>query len=111
MQKVEWNGEPILDESKWGRDHWSLLLYCEDRAVNQGGRLDLLHLRRSSQRTPSPTRLADRTQLSGHDDTDVLEELRVNGYLEVFDTGLSRVRLTDKGWKTAHRLRRERGES
>jgi hypothetical protein len=35
----------MIDISQFGKDHWSLLAYCEYRAVNDKGRLDLKHLR------------------------------------------------------------------
>jgi hypothetical protein len=34
----------LFPMEKWGKDHWSLLSYCETRAVDYSGKLDLQHL-------------------------------------------------------------------
>ena len=36
--------QDLFPISKWGKDHWSLLSYCETRAVDFNGKLDLKHL-------------------------------------------------------------------
>lgn len=51
---IEWTpvqGEPV-PESKFGKDHWSLLAYVETRAVDHRGTIEHDHLRCHAQRHP-----------------------------------------------------------
>ena len=48
-QKVkteQWDKQPVPRE-RWGKDHWSTLLYLESRAVNQRGRIEHEKMRTS----------------------------------------------------------------
>lgn len=102
----------------WGKDHWSLLIYLECRAVDhqaiQPEKLrcnEARHPQYQSQREIATwraeysTRLNDGTQHSGHDDWDCLDDLEAAGMVGlVFSTALT-FSLTELGIRTAHRLR------
>lgn len=112
-----------LFETKFGRDHRSLLLYIETRVVDNLGRLQKQHLRCNPRRhvqfaheggwnDEHSTRWATGVEpIKGHDDWDCIDDL-VDAGLVIWDgTGTSPVfKLTDLGWMWAHRLRRERAE-
>lgn len=84
-------------------DHWSLLLYCESRAVDYSGKLDRKHLREGDDHRPRPIRLKDGSKLLNYGDDMILNDLQ--------DAGLivrerHQVEMTDEGWRLAHLLRR-----
>lgn len=100
-----------IPEKAFGRDHWSILVYAETRAVDHGGALDIRHLRRNDG-GEYPTRVAqgyDGEVPTGHNDFDCLDDLDDAGYLDFRRASLL-VALTDKGWQKAGELRRERAE-
>lgn len=84
-------------------DHWSLLLYCESRAVDYAGKLDRKHLREGDDRRPRGIRLKDGTKLHNHGDDLILNDLQ-NAGLIVHQR--HQVEMTDEGWRLAHLLRR-----
>ncbi len=91
----------------FGRDHASLLLYLETRVVDHEGRVDVQHLRK---RGPARLRGGMETE-SDHSDRECLEDLEAAGLVENNGTGLQPiVKLTDRGWIAAHRLRRMRAD-
>lgn len=107
MEDRDWDGEPIK-RAEWGRDHETLILYCETRAVDYRGKLDAEHLRPRS--ASYPTRLKG-ALVKNHGDLDCLADLEVAGIIVNLGTGVNPiVKFTDEGWKLAHRLRRERAE-
>ena len=97
--------EPISPE-RFGKDHYSTLLYVEGRGVDHGGRLDHDHMRCDLSRHPVvagagrvaaafgkpdgrayPTMLretgSEAVHLSDHDDYDCLDDLGAAGWLTV----------------------------
>ena len=36
---------PVVSVARWGRDHWTTLLYLESRCVDYGGKIDNQHMR------------------------------------------------------------------
>lgn len=107
----------------FGKDHWSLLTYCEYRAVNNQGVLEHSHLRAKHQMlTAMPghtewkpeygTRLkgywdeqgkthSDRMILD-HDDFDCLDDLEAAGLIKDVGTMINPfAQLTDKGQRVA----------
>lgn len=121
------DGKPVPPKL-WGRDHTSTLLYVETRCVDYQGVIGAVHMRSWPGRplrgdvggpVPSavggrrgvPTRLADGTELSEHDDWDCVEDMVAAGLIKWEGTGMQPILvLTDKGWRVAHRLRRLRAE-
>ncbi|HSC15407.1 MAG TPA: hypothetical protein VLI71_09840 [Gammaproteobacteria bacterium] len=104
----KWNGKPIPPD-RWGKDHRSTLLYIETRCVDYGGVLDRRQLRTD---TDIPTRLADGTDIKGHDDLDCIDDFIEAGLVQSWGTGLHPlVSLTDAGWKAAWELRQERANA
>lgn len=108
---------------KFGRDHWSLLVYLETRCVDYSGVPDRHHMRCSPKRHEflahegsrsrkmSPTRLRDGELLYNRDDWDCANDLEHAGFLKQVGTGANpRFELTDLGWSIAGRLRRARAE-
>jgi hypothetical protein len=107
---------------KFGRDHWSTLLYIETRVVDHRGVLDNRNMRCNPKgRHPHfahipwekdyPTRLAGGATRSKHDDWDCVEDLIAAGFLEWNGTGANPVfALTDEGWRVVSALRRHRAE-
>jgi hypothetical protein len=119
-----------IEMSRWGRDHWSLLLFIETICVDHAGvigygdgrgfaamRNDVTrHPHRGGDpyrgpHKPAPTYLANGEEVANHDDWDCLDDLEAAGLLENVGTGVNPViKLTDAGWTEAHRLRRARAE-
>lgn len=108
---------------RWGRDHWSTLLYVESCAVDGRGQLNGAKMRGRDERYP--TRLADgKAQM--HSDWDCLDDMRHAGLVrETVATNLNLkdgdgIRrhwaevetwgLTEYGWLVAGALRRHRAE-
>lgn len=98
--------EEAVKESAFGRDHWSLLVYVESRAVDHGGWLDVRHMRNDGDKYP--TRLARGRLALKHNDWDCLDDLIRASYV-VDKTGP--IRLTEKGWKKAHALRKNKART
>lgn len=115
---------PVAVE-KFGRDHWSLLLYIETRCVDHNGVPRREHMRCSPKRNPgqahdgterhkklSPTRLKGGELLYNRDDWDCADDLEAAGYVQQIGTGANpRFAMTEVGWAVAGRLRRWRAES
>ena len=127
---------PVTPVAKWGRDHWTTLLYIESRCVDAKGVLDNQKMRTNARvhrkllgdlqaRTGMtgedyPTELRNGDTIDRHDDWSCVEEMVAHGLLvivsekdktgEPFGGGEIRLRLTDLGWRTAHRIRRDRAE-
>lgn len=130
------NVTPVTPVSKWGRDHWSTLLYIETRCVDYAGKLDNQHMRtdprvhrkllgdaqaRFGGVGRHSTRLRNGDEIDSHDDWSCVEEMVAYGLVEVvserdrcpgqpFTGGEVRVRLTDLGWRVTHQIRRDRAE-
>jgi len=109
-----------VEIGRWGRDHWSLLLYLETRCVDHRGEIDLRHMRCDSDRHPGlavnhpplgmdkkyPTRLVDGVELHDHDDHDCFYDLEEAGLISDIGTGIHPVaRMTESGSKLAAELR------
>lgn len=103
---------------QWGKDHWSMLIYVETRAVDHDGWLDVKHLRTNGARYPTRLRY---DEIEDHSDLDCLEDLAAAGYIaggratrrNAKDEAVEltyHYELTDDGWKMAHTLRRARAE-
>ncbi|MCP6727382.1 MAG: hypothetical protein KJI69_05235 [Patescibacteria group bacterium] len=120
----------VVPMSKFGKDHWSLLAYCETRIVDYSGVLDMNHLRG---RAPHPTATTrkwekewgtrlkgffldgdkrDETkQLTQHDDYDCLVDLKDAGLLEDIGTVISPyASLTTLGKSVCSSLRKHKGD-
>lgn len=115
--------------SKWGKDHWSTLLYIESICTDGKGVPSAERMRQwpgrprrgvaaygSSLMMPPqgeyPTRLKDGTEVREHDDFDCAADMEAEGLVEWHGTGLHPAfKLTDRGWKIAHALRRHVSES
>lgn len=115
-ERLKWDGTRIPPE-RWGRDHLSTLLYVETLVVDHRGRPDPRRIRTKVGGAPlgdlpvQPTRLIDGAELYGHDDWDCIDDMVESGLVVWGGTGANPVfGLTDKGWQTAHRLRRHLGE-
>jgi len=129
----EWDGQAI-PMSKWGKDHWSTLLYIEVRCVDHRGLPEADHMRSEPGRPrrghfkrgadgeermrPAAvtncryaTRLNDGTKIFGHDDWSCASDIEDAGLLLWEGTGMQPVfKLTDLGWQIAGKLRRWRAE-
>lgn len=95
---------------QFSKDHWSLLLFCWDFALNKRGLLNLGRLSSNPQRHPwganvSHWKMSYSTRpqegvniIEGHDDFDVLEDLERAGLIVNTGTGLRPVvKLTEFG--------------
>jgi hypothetical protein len=117
---VKHDGNPVPVEL-WGKDHIITLLYIETRCVDYKGAVAPQHMRSHPTRShPAalsggayPTRLADGSELYDHDDWDCLYDLKAAGLLEWPSKPSlpQNVRMTNKGWAVAHRLRRAGAEN
>lgn len=127
---------PVTPVAKWGRDHWTTLLYVETRCVDHRGKLDNQHMRtnprvhrkllgdaqaRFGMMGEHPTRLRNGDTIDRHDDWSCLEEMVAHGLVEVvnerdrrpskvFTGGEVTMRMTPLGWRVAHQIRRDRAE-
>lgn len=123
---------------RWGRDHWSTLLYVEARAVDHSGQLRVANMRTLIDTHPDlieingrthgheapkyPTRLRDDGEIEGHDDWDCIDDMiaadvvTVDGdQLELvalpatsFHSTAARYHLTQRGAAMAALARQER---
>ena len=123
------NGKKV-QMSEFGKDHWSLLAYCETRIVDYSGILDMNHLRG---RAPHPTATTtkweekwgtrlkgyflsddkkDETKiLSQHDDYDCLIDLKNAGLLKDIGTVMSpSATLTTVGESVCASLRKHKAD-
>ena len=111
--------QKLIGVNQFGKDHWSLLVYVEYRAVNRKGVLDLKHMRIKNPallngmipQTWKPewgTRLYGywnkngsvnpKLTLPDHDDYDCLDDLENAGLVKSFGTGVNPAfLLTKKG--------------
>ena len=91
---------------EWGKDHWALLGYAADRAVNHEGLLDDRKMRQDGKMYPTFLKQGEEKE---HNDYNCLDDLEREGFLENRGTGLYPVvKLTAKGlqaWQqlTAHK--------
>lgn len=111
---------PITPIEKFGKSHWSLLLFMETLVVDSGGRLKYGEPRLSQAvlgsdlwRDNYNTQLNDGTYLEFHDDWDCLMDLTAAGLLSEPRnwSGAHVYALTDFGWLVAGQLRRWKAES
>lgn len=110
---------------RFGKDHFSTLLYLESRAVDARGVPDRAHMRTDRARHPTtnkagrdphlgqtvkhPTILAGGEKLDDHDDWDCADDLAAAGYVTNLGDEYDRVyMLTPAGWTFASLLRRAR---
>lgn len=107
---------------KWGKDHWSMLAYCECRAVDWAGHLDLRYIRvNESKRSfgngngfkwnpDSATRLQNgKKPDSTHDDIDVLDDLKREDLLEYKSScGSFIISLTEQGQEVCAEIRKHK---
>lgn len=122
-KQAEWDGKPIPPE-RWGRDHFTTLLYVETVCVDGDGQPRAEKMRSEPGRPRRgkvgerafdppgryPTRLKD-GDLFGHDDWDCVSDMEHAGLIEWGGTGLQPIlKLTDYGWLVAGALRRARAE-
>jgi len=113
---------------RWGKDHWSTLLYIETRCVDYKGVPDLNHMRTDQKLHPGlvgdtlaasvlghkeyPTVLAGGEKLYNHDDWSCVDDMEEAGFLKWEGTGIHPLFvLTDLGWSVAHQIRRFLAES
>ena len=127
---------PIVPVAKWGRDHWTTLLYIETRCVDYKGVIGNDHMRTNARvhrkllgeaqtrfgvTGSSPTILRNGDELDRHDDWSCVEEMVAHGLVAMvkesdrkpsqqFGGGEVRLALTDLGWRVAHTIRRDRAE-
>lgn len=113
--------------NEFGKDHFSTLLYVESRNVDYTGQIDREKMRCNPDGEHGmlqggrasfgrgwddkySTRLADGSQLSGHDDWDCVEDMINAGWMVWLGTGANPcIVLTDGGWEKAAELRKARG--
>lgn len=115
----------IIPPEEWGEDHLTTLLYVETRCVDNRGIPKNEHMRCNPARHPAQahsgtprhggkfegSRLLYGASEPDHDDWDCVDDMEAAGLLTNDGTGVNPLyRLTDAGWKEAHRLRRERAE-
>lgn len=99
-----------INKKKFGRDHWSLLVYVESRCVDSFGSLDERHMRdkhRSGWRPEWSTRIKSGSIVPEHDDFDCLLDLHTSGYI-IHEN--NKYILTDEGYRVAGLIRRNRAE-
>jgi hypothetical protein len=105
-----------ISVENFGKDHWSLLAYIENCNVDHKGFLDkrrlrcnpsthLIHAHLQSWDIAYGTILKDRTILPQHDDWDCIDDLEVNGFIELISNANHIVFLTDKGKVASASLR------
>lgn len=132
---MSWQNYPLpnpafaIPPARFGKDHWSVLLYLETCAVERKGCVENLQMRCAAKLHPAfahtfsaattttyPTFLKDGEQ-ANHDDWSCLEDLATAGFLTAYwqrlndwplGGGEMRVVLTERGWCISHALRRHR---
>lgn len=113
--------EPEVTLASFGRDHWSTFGYIETCVVDNGGVVDIRHMRCDSKRhpwivhlgqehgEPGPTRLKNGALVSGHDDWDCVDDLIMLGLLENAGTSANPVyKMTQRGDTVAAALRKHK---
>lgn len=95
MTKVQYQSENtprttwvIVPPTEWGKDHWSTLAFLEAMAVDNKGLVKVAYMRtdpdihpkydhdgEARKRKKYPTRLRDRSELTGHDDWSCMEDM------------------------------------
>ncbi len=99
-----------MEIKQFGKDHWSLLAYCECSCVDNHGKLDIRRLRINEEKRPIRSNglgwepsYGTRQKQGGipdpnHDDWDCLEELEREGFLEIIGTMINpAVTITERG--------------
>lgn len=113
-------GRPLA-AGEWGKDHWTLLLYLETRAVDRGGKIDPDHMRtrlphhsmcyRAKRHPVDGTRygtiVRGGAEQADHDDWDCVRDLEAAGLLwiewdepkrDTGHTGLLELELEQRRW-------------
>lgn len=123
---------------KFGKDHWSLLVYIETRVVDHNkakniGDIDKDHLRCNENVRPTMLGLrqaaaikngtlswsskdgtilksenGEQQQLKDHDDWDCLEDLEKTGFIEIISLANCFIEITEKGLETAAAIRKHK---
>jgi hypothetical protein len=112
--------------SDFGRDHWSLLAYCETVCVDRKGILEYERMTCNTTRHPTKSgnfpfggrpqwkdEYGTRTKngiIGWHDDFDCLDELEEYGFLTI-DYKKKKVKLTELGLRTAGAIRMHKANS
>lgn len=125
------NGNDYIPIEKWGRDHWSTLLYVEHCAVNLGGNLNNDKMRcnprvhrefmNSGNHHSSkeyPTRLAGGEEATSHDDWSCVEDMCAAGLIRAwfntwgctFGGGKAKVEMCADGYRYANAVRKHKAE-
>ena len=135
----EWNkyeavGNDFVPMERWGKDHWSTLVYLETCAVDARGMIENRRMRCNARLhrpfvglmfdneiqdgSKYPTRLTDNAELDNHDDWSCLEDMVKLGLIEVewkvkdrrkaFGGCVARVKFTDKGLEVSSAIRRHK---
>lgn len=110
-----------IEIGKWGRDHWSTLLYLETRCVDYRGQIAIEKMRTDGTIHPQylhrgrdahgkyPTILRDGSKVDDHDDWSCVEDMEREGLLKQIGWSRNpRVRLTEKGWECVSQIRQWR---
>lgn len=129
-KRRRWDGRPV-PVNEWFDDHFSTLLYIETLNVDRDCKpvyermrakpgapkrgvvagASTIPLGRSEEEKEYPTILVDGVLLYGHDDWDCIDDMLAEGLVTVEGPSMEpAVRLTSKGWKVAHALRRHKAE-
>lgn len=109
-----------VESYRWGRDHFTTLLYIETRCVDYKGIIAKEKMRCDPRRHPALAHIGSKgvyptiinngdfdTEWPNHDDWDCLRDMARYG-LVVVDTITLHASLTEKGWFVAGRLRQYR---
>lgn len=91
----------IVPPELFGRDHWSMLSYCESIAVKGSGMVD------ASRLTTHTGKLRDGTAHPGHKGTDVLHDLEEAHFINIECGGYMTVISMTKAGRTAAQNLRE----
>lgn len=103
----------IIPLRRFGKDHWSLLLYIESRCVDGNGKLESRCLRDRSRPgwVGSYATIAKSGQkISGHDDWNCIIDLEAAGLIRAIESldSAAAFQITPEGWKLVSRLRQNR---
>jgi hypothetical protein len=123
----------VIEQDKWGMDHYRLLKRLEERAVDHQGSLEFFSFRvrhehrdwaKSCDTECFPIALKDGSLYHNHDDLDIIEDFEAAGLITLLmGKEASRVRsvaslkprvsitvqFTDEGWEIIHALRQHMG--